>query len=755
MLPGNHTRPHALERFLAERERLLRDAASGIYPARRLAQAADEMFAAISFDAAATLPGRVRWTLLAMGGYGAGALLPASDLDVLILADAAPTAMRAFVEAIFYPLWDAGLAVGYQVRSPRDHLAMARSDTTALTATLTARTIAGDSLQGESTLRTVATQAAKRATASLARIQSRDRPGSPYLLEPDLKEGAGGRRDYDELLWTAAILSGEQRYDCSTLVEHGVLSEYERGRLDKAAEISAAARWIVQRTGSGNTLSEEIATDSAISDLHVQEALATTDTLLRRVRARLAGVPDPEDPPLNPRQVFSLLDTDPAGLEDAAFAGRLELLLPGYRELMTLRRPGLAHTLTVGAHSIATAARARDSLGEVAAQSAQAIADPRPLQLAALVHDMGKLTPDPGHAERGAALARDAAVRFGIREAADDVGDLVALHLLLAETAARADLDEEDAVLMCARAIGRRELLAPLHLLTIADSTSTGPGAWTDWHEALLDKLVARLDAALSPDVDGAGIVVAAQDVRRSALALLAKGSPEAEFVQSAPLRYLAGRGAPRVAAEAGLVTRLTLNRAPGAFELDVSPGPLEGTHLLSIAAPYSGSLFTRIAGVIALTGLDILAAQAVTNASGSSLQTFTVRPATSADAGALTWAKLERSLTATLNGRLSLRVRLAERRRHYRQDRSGSLHADIGSDAFAAVMRIEAPDRVGLLYDVARAIDDAGLHISSMTATTRDGVALDTFRLVDSDDGAPADAGLLGKLKMHLREIG
>ena len=37
---------------------------------------------------------------------------------------------------------------------------------------------------------------------------SRPRPGSPYLLEPDLKEGAGGRRDFDELTWTAATLTG-------------------------------------------------------------------------------------------------------------------------------------------------------------------------------------------------------------------------------------------------------------------------------------------------------------------------------------------------------------------------------------------------------------------------------------------------------------------------------------------------------------------------------------------------------------------
>ena len=49
------------------------------------------------------------------------------------------------------------------------------------------------------------------------------------------------------------------------------------------------------------------------------------------------------------------------------------------------------------------------------------------------------------------------------------------------------------------RAIGRRELVAPLHLLTVADSLATGPGAWGPWHDALVGTLVSRLDAALDP----------------------------------------------------------------------------------------------------------------------------------------------------------------------------------------------------------------------------------------------------------------
>ena len=97
-------------------------------------------------------------------------------------------------------------------------------------------------------------------------------------------------------------------------------------------------------------------------------------------------------------------------------------------------------------------------------------------------------------------------VAFGLGDdAAADVADLVRLHLTLIETALRVDLDDEDAILRCAATVGRRELLAPLHLLTAADSIATGPATWTPWTDALVGTLVSRLDAALSPTVDGAG----------------------------------------------------------------------------------------------------------------------------------------------------------------------------------------------------------------------------------------------------------
>lgn len=752
-----------LEQYLCEREALISGAVPGIAPARRLARLTDVALESLAAGEAHVLAPRARWALIALGGYGSGALLPHSDLDLLIVSDVGGEPLRQFVERLLYPIWDAGLEVGHQVRTPREQLTATRTDLVTLTATLTGRVIAGDRAFGGDVLASCAKDAAKRRPDLLRALWSRQRPGSPYLLEPDLKDGAGGRRDFDELTWCAALLAARPVHDPGALVAAGFLSEEEMIRLGDAADSIAGARWELQRTGAGQLMSLEAADDLGSDAEGIQRALVDTHHILRAVRNRIAGHERPPGGPVTAEHVLDELARGDEHVDDLATAiweGRLEHLLPGFAGLMTLRRPGLAHTLTVGAHCLRSAGLvgrlvAGNTGDHAAARSARAIADWRPVAIAALVHDAGKATPGPGHAGRGAAAARTAAKRFGLSQRADDVAELVALHLVLAETAARSDLDDEDAILRCARMIGRRELVAPLHLLTIADSLATGPGAWSDWHASLVGKLVTRVDAALSPDVDGAGIASSAELNRDLAMALLAEDSPEAGFVREAPMRYLADRTPESIGRHARIVAALALDRAPGAYELDITTGPLGGTFRATVVTWDKPGLFGTTAGVFALTGFDILGVEAITTSGGIALDTFTVRSATLAEISDDAWSRLERALTAVMRDRLAVGVRLAERRKHYRHTKRSRIRATISTDdPFAAILQIRTPDRVGLLYDIGRAIADSGMSIRSVTATTRSGIAEDTFRLTDMAGEVPRTAGVLGQLKMRLREL-
>jgi len=155
-----------------------------------------------------------RLSVAATGGYGRRVLAPFSDIDLLFLTQTAPTpaALRT-VEFTLYFLWDLGLKVGHATRSVADCLTEASGDATVRTSMLDARPIAGDAaLFADFAARfRAACEAAGAATYLAAKRAEREarhrRYGdSPFVVEPNIKEGKGGLRDLQTLYWMARYL---------------------------------------------------------------------------------------------------------------------------------------------------------------------------------------------------------------------------------------------------------------------------------------------------------------------------------------------------------------------------------------------------------------------------------------------------------------------------------------------------------------------------------------------------------------------
>ncbi len=757
--------------FLRERESLIASAEPGPEAARRLSDLSDSAVSALAGAALSALDGQ--WAVLALGGWGARRLLPHSDLDLLVVSDAAAPALREALRDVLYPLWDAGLAVGHQVRNRRDHERACRSDSETLTATLTGRVLCGDAATGERLLAEVASRAGKRSTVLSRELMARKRTGSPYLLEPDLKEGAGGQRDLDELTWLAAVASGRRADDPRGLVSHGVLEAGEFDRLKAAAGLVTAARWEVHRSSTRPTslMTLESADASRIDAEQVQQALATIHHTLLRVRGRIAKKPTAYDPlahrregaPLDARALFALLDDGASSLdalEEAAWAGLLDDLVPSFGELMAVRRPALSHRFTVGAHCLRTAATIADVTGKLAPGSRRTAepADRRPLQVAALLHDVGKTQRAPGHARRGAAAAETLGVRFGLGPAQTrDAALLVREHLLLAETALAEDIHDEDVLLRAASRIPGPAALDDLLSLTIADSLATGPGAWTEWHATLIGELADRLRAALSEDVSGAGIVELAEATRTAALEFLGRSpvaNPPSAFVSAASLRYLASVPAEEVVRHATLASVVASSGLPDSVRIAVGPGAAPESWRVSVVARERDGLFAAICGALSLTGLDIMGADAYDAHLGVAVDVFTVRSDTLAAVDTAAWAEFERRLHSALADPAGLASRLAERQRHYPAlTRVRTLVRVRESGAYATTVDVGAADRVGLLYDLAVAFAQTGLRIRWAKAVTKDGVARDTFHVTDESGEPVDDPGILGHLAMRIRE--
>ena len=148
--------------------------------------------------------------LVAVGGYGRGELHPFSDIDLLILLDAAEHEQyRDAIERFLTLLWDIGLEVGQSVRTIDECAEQARADLTVITNLMESRTIAGPESLRRRMLDATSTAhmwpskeffLAKRAELKARHHKYND---TEYNLEPNVKGGPGGLRDIQTVLWVA------------------------------------------------------------------------------------------------------------------------------------------------------------------------------------------------------------------------------------------------------------------------------------------------------------------------------------------------------------------------------------------------------------------------------------------------------------------------------------------------------------------------------------------------------------------------
>ena len=180
--------------------------------------------------------------LVAVGGYGRSELFPLSDIDLLLLhRDGVEEALPAVTQAIFYPLWDAGLEVGHSVRTVSTCLTDAANDFFFRVSLLDARFITGDEelfreLQGAYQKRFIDGQRLAFLEDMTCHRDERHRRFGlhSYLLEPHIKEIRGGLRDIQAMLWTARVVFGLK--DLASLKDAGLLSEDEHRAFEQAWE---------------------------------------------------------------------------------------------------------------------------------------------------------------------------------------------------------------------------------------------------------------------------------------------------------------------------------------------------------------------------------------------------------------------------------------------------------------------------------------------------------------------------------------
>lgn len=709
--------------------------------------------------------------LLAVGGYGRGELCPESDLDLLLL-HAGRGDVAEVAEALWYPIWDEGLKLGHAVRTPKEALSLAADDLDTATSLLSVRVVAGDAALGAQLAEQAAALWRKRSKRWLLQLadnveaRQRARGEVAFLLEPDVKEGRGGLRDVQAARWAQqaerVMLEGDDEvlgraYDVLFAVRvelhrltrrpSDVLLLQEQDRVAEAlgyadadalmAAVASAGRTIartsdevwdaIRRTasagrgwrssrdrdvGAGVVLRDGVIHLASTADppndpvlpFRAAAIAAAHGTRIDRVTLdRLASecppMPDPWPAEARERLVELLLAGPPAIplVESLDQRALLEAAIPEWGPNRSRPQRNAYHRFTVDRHLLEAAVEA--------AALADQVGRPDLLVVGALLHDIGKGYPGD-HTEVGIGLVRTIATRMGFGD--DDVEtltEMVRLHLLLPDVATRRDLADDATIDHVAREVGTLERLELLAALTEADSIATGPAAWGAWKAELVGDLVARTRHVLG----GGDILEVTTDTFPTAeqRELMASGTPQ-----------LLGEG-----------DRLT------------------------VVCPDRPGLFSRVAGVLALHGLDVLDAGVHSDESGMALETFRVE---SPYSPVVNWEKVIADLREALEGRLAIQARLAQRVRSYRPLGASAaeppvrptVRVDNELSQHATVIEIEASDGIGVLYRITRAIADLDLDVRSAKVQTLGRTVVDSFYLRDRTGAKVTDERQLAELE-------
>ena len=231
-----------------------------------------------------------RISLLAVGGFGRGELNPYSDIDILFLypneGSKTVTQVNDIVQHVLYMLWDIGFQVGHATRTMLELVTQANGDLRTKTSLLEARFLSGDEALFSEFEKTFARRCLEghekefldwRVEDQRERHEKAGR--TVFLQEPNVKNGCGGLRDYQNLMWVGKVKRGLGT--TQQFVDAQLLTPTERKQLDRAYDFLLRIRTELhyQQKRSGDVLTLRLQGQIADSFRYQHR------TILRRMEA--------------------------------------------------------------------------------------------------------------------------------------------------------------------------------------------------------------------------------------------------------------------------------------------------------------------------------------------------------------------------------------------------------------------------------------------------------------------------------------
>jgi [protein-PII] uridylyltransferase len=393
--------------------------------------------------------------------------------------------------------------------------------------------------------------------------------------------------------------------------------------------------------------------------------------------------------------------------------------------------------------------------------------DPLVLYLALLLHDSGKAVGRP-HSEASALFAQRVAARLQLpSEQRKSLILLVDHHLTLSRIAQQRNLDDPATVTEFAHIVKNQKNLNALMLLTLADGQGTSAEAWSDWKESLVWQLFHDTSRYLADQkAYFEQTRIERESLQRAVAGNLSPdhaGEIESHF-EFMPDHYFRASDVQDIVGHLKLFRSFLANVSSREFPLtpaiqwNVVPG--QGHSVVAVWTWERERLLAKIAGSFSVVPLNILSADVFPRGDNVVLSVFRVcdtqaRPVTNPRDFELVEQTLRRALEDESFDFLPLieKAKRQTRRLAPAIEFPTRIAIDSGTHPTYTLVEIQAPDRIGLLYDVLSCLDRENVLIPLSRINTQVGAAVDSLYVVDGANHAKiTDALRIRTIQHHLK---